>query len=63
VSFWSRNPTEKKLGLYLKWKAKKVNSLFSKIAHMTKKISEKYQFGYKQMQTFMLILNPLKWPR
>jgi hypothetical protein len=24
----------KKFGLYLKWKVKKVNSLFSKIAHM-----------------------------
>jgi hypothetical protein len=54
----------KKLGLYLKWKAKKVNSLLKKIAHMTKKkISEKYQYGYQQKQNFMLILNPLKWAR
>jgi hypothetical protein len=35
ASFWSWNPTENKLGLYLKWKVKKVNSLFSKNGHMT----------------------------
>jgi hypothetical protein len=41
----------KKIGLYLKWKAKKVNSLFSKIAHMTLKIlsSQKTNMGIKKL--------------
>jgi hypothetical protein len=40
----------KKLGLYLKWKVKKVDSLFSKIAHMTPKYfsSQKTNMGIKK---------------
>jgi hypothetical protein len=62
ASIWSWNPTGKKLGLYLKWKVKEVNSLFSKNGHITplQKIYEKYQYGYG-FGDFMLISNALKW--
>jgi len=44
----------KNLSLYFKWKAKKVNSLFSKIAHMTPKFfsSQKTNMGIKNAEFY-----------
>jgi hypothetical protein len=45
----------KKLGLYLKWKIKKVNSIFSKTAHMTPNFffsSQKTNMGIKNAEFY-----------